>query len=246
MPDLSLPRVGIVNKFGYNEAIGTSFEPMAVGGIYRTPQVAGATKLRVKAGNANDTAAGSGARKVVLQGLNASGEHIFEEVSTNGTSAGTASNQSFLRLFRAYVSESGTYATSSAGSHAANVVIENAAGTQDWATIAVNSFPMGQSEIGAYTVPRGYYATLVDLNIYIESNKPGDLVLFRRDNVLKTSAPYDAMRTVKRFDGVSDRVSPRMELGITFDELTDFGFMAKMATSGTGSVDFDFRLVRKT
>ena len=48
----------IENKFGDNTAVGTSYVPITGNGIYRTPQVSGATTLRVKAGgDANDTAA---------------------------------------------------------------------------------------------------------------------------------------------------------------------------------------------
>ncbi len=62
----------VVHKFGRG-VVGTSFVPIAFGNIYRTPQPANATALRVKAGDANDTAAGTGAREVMVQGLSATG-----------------------------------------------------------------------------------------------------------------------------------------------------------------------------
>ena len=41
----------IVHKFGKHEDVQTTYEPLAIGGIYNTPQVSGAVALRVKAGN---------------------------------------------------------------------------------------------------------------------------------------------------------------------------------------------------
>jgi len=52
------------HKFGRNNLVGTTYEPITSDGIFRSPQVSGATTLRVRAGNANDTAAGTGAREV--------------------------------------------------------------------------------------------------------------------------------------------------------------------------------------
>lgn len=104
--------------------------------------------MRIKAGgNAADTAAGAGAREVTLIGLDASGNVVTEAIATNGISASSATTNSFIRLYRAYVSASGTYATAAAGSHTAAIVIENSAGGTDWLTIDATSFPLAQSEV---------------------------------------------------------------------------------------------------
>ena len=39
---------------GMNLAVGTTYAPVSVGGIWRTPQTTGLSRLRVKAGDAND------------------------------------------------------------------------------------------------------------------------------------------------------------------------------------------------
>lgn len=234
--------LSVVHKFGRNAAIGTTFAPVVCGGNYRTPQVSGATQLRVKAGNANDTAAGSGARKVIIEGLLADGTLATEELTTNGTSAGANSTNSYIRLFRAYISESGTYATQSTGSHSADVVIENAAGTEDWAIIESADFPRSQSEIGAYTVPTGKVGYVKSLILSVDSSKTADVLFFQRQGILKTAAPYDAMRVVLELGGVSgeETVLPATPLG-PFPAGTDLGFLAKVA-SGTAEVDVDFEL----
>lgn len=235
----------VVQLFGRNEAVGTSFEPVAIGGIYRTPQPASATALRVKAGNANDTAAGSGARSVFIEGINASGALVSETLTTAGTSASSNSTNSYIRLLSARVATSGTYATASAGSHAAAIVIENSAGTEDWLTIPNGDFPLGQSEVGVYTIPTGKVGYIREMVISTESNKTATIALFQRQNILQAAAPYSAMTIVNQYAGFSGsfQVPLKSPLG-PFPASTDVGFMAKVAsTAAIVSVNFELLLI---
>lgn len=241
----NVPGSTVVHKFGTNPAIGTSFVPISIGGIYRTPQVAGATTLRIKAGDANDAAGGSGARLIELQGLDETGALVTEQVPTAGAAAGAPSTTTFIRLFRAFIAESGTYATQSAGSHAADIVIENGAGTEDWLTIAVAGFPRAQSQVGVYSVPLGKTAYLNSFFFSIDSSKLADVVLFKREGILETVAPYSAMRMQQEFNGLIRPFDfvPKIPAG-PFPELTDVGFMAKVSlTTGAISVDFELLLI---
>lgn len=232
------------HKFGRNSAVGATFAPIAVGGIYRTPQVSGATALRIKAGgNANDTAAGTGARAVTLQGLNASGEEITETIATAGASASAATSQQFIRLYRAYVSASGTYASATAPSHAAAIVIENAAGGTNWATIADTTFARSQSQIAVYSVPIYREIMITALNISSDADKKANLILFQRRNILQTAAPYEAMRVVEEYPQVAGLHQIQFDppLG-PFPALTDVGFMAR-STSTTIDMSVSFEIV---
>jgi hypothetical protein len=233
----------VVHKFGHSDNIGTSYVPIANGEIYRTPQVSGATALRIKAGgDANDTAAGTGAREIMVEGLDAAGRLEVEAITTAGASASAATTKTFLRLKRAWVSASGTYASQSAGSHAGTIVIEDAAGTQDWASITSTAFTHAQTQIGVYTVPLGETAYVHSIEVQSESNKAVDVAMFKRGGILETSAPYTAMRLEREFIGIEGDsiVAFNYPLG-PFPELTDVGFMAKVAT-GTASVSVDFTI----
>ena len=233
-----------IHKFG-RASVSTTFVPVAFGGVYQTPQVSGATQLRIAAGNINDASAGSGARKILLEGLDASGNILTEEITTAGTGASSATAGSFFRLYRASVSESGTYATSSAGSHAANIVIENSAGGTTWATIDSSGFPRSRSEIGAYTVPLGYFATISSVFVSIQDTKTVSVLAFSRAGVLKTSAPYDAMKAFIDLGTISGEefVTPATPFG-PFYELTDIVFMGKLETGGgTAEVDVEFEIL---
>lgn len=235
-----------VHKFGF-ASVGTTYVPVAAGGIYRMPQVAGATALRIKAGgDANDTAAGTGAREVTIMGLDETGAEVEEAVATAGASASAATTATFIRVYRAYVSESGTYADATTGSHVGDITIEDSAGTEDWLTIRTASIERGQSQVGCYSIPLGFTAWIVGAQIHVDSNKALDIISFRRDNILESAAPYSALRITKELVGVTGPDSTPFQIPAgPYPELTDFGIMAKVA-SGSGDISVDFELVLST
>jgi len=235
----------LLHKFGAQIAISTSYTPVAIGGIYPTVQVAGALAMRVKAGNTNDTAAGTGAREVTIQGLDETGALVSEAVATAGTSASSATSTTFIRVFRAWVSASGTYATSAAGSHSADIVIEDSGGAGNWATISAADFPRGQTQIGVYSVPLGWTAYIHDFHLTTSGNKPVDFLMFQRRNILETAAPYSGMRLIQEMRGIQNEYTfePVNPVG-PYPALTDIGFMAKGASTPDVTVDFEVELVR--
>jgi hypothetical protein len=220
--------------------------PVANGGVYQTPQAASATTLRIKSGgNANDTAAGSGAREITLQGLDENFEVVTETLATAGASASSATSATFTRLYRAYVSGSGTYGSAAAGSHSDDIVIENGAGGTDWATIDATDFPKSQTEIGAYSVAAGATGYVKLRNLSIDSGKTVDVIFFSRTNIDQTSAPYDAMRAQSVVSGVSGgSIETFGSVDIPFGPYvgpTDIGFLAKVST-GTANVSVEFEI----
>jgi len=238
----------IIHKFGQYNTVGTSFTPVARLGLYNTLKASEATTLRIKAGgHANDTAAGDGAREVTLEGIDETGALCSETVATNGASASTATTTTFIRLFRFYVSASGTYATASAGSHAGLITIENGAGGTDWGEISFADFPRSQSEIGAYTIPVGYTGYLISAYGFCDATKITDLIMFKREDILGASAPYEAMKVVfeERSEGgaFTAEISAPIRLNSNSNGC-DIGFMAKVsAQSAEVEVDFEIILI---
>ena len=232
------------HKFGRNFSVGNVFEPIAIGGIYRTPQLGSQTTLRIKAGgSADDTANGSGARAITFVGLNELGFEISETIATNGADASETTTQTFLRLYRAFVSASGTYATQFAGSHAAAIVIENGSGGTDWATINNTTIPRSQTQIGIFTVPKPQTAFISNIKISCNADKSVNLILFQRQNILQTSPPYSAMRVVEEFPQISGLHSVSFDppLG-PFPPLTDVGFMGRAATT-TADISISYEII---
>jgi hypothetical protein len=241
----NVPGHTLVHKFGHNSATPTTLTPICSIGDYITLQPASATTLRIKAGgDANDTAAGSGAREVTLQGLDETGTLVSESIATAGASASAVTTTTFIRLFRIKVTASGTYATSTTASHTAAITIENGAGGTDWGTIDLNGFALSQSTIGAYSVPLGKTAYLISYDINAETTKIVDAVFFQRQSILDAAAPYEAMRIVFEIVGLTDTRSKVLNAPIAFPALTDIGFMAKVSTGTANvSVNFDILLV---
>jgi len=241
--DGEIPGWSVVHKFGVS-SVGTTYTPVCERGFYRTPQVSGATQLRIKAGgNANDISTGSGARSIILEGLDATGAEITETIATAGASASSATTQSFIRLNEVFVSESGTYASQTAGSHAGDIVIENSAGTQDWATISSADFPRGQSQIGVYSIPTGKIGYLKEVFGTVDSNKSLNIGFFQRKNILETAPPYTPMRLITEMKGVSGSFNLIITTPINgFTGPCDIGFMAQ-TTTGTGDLTVDFEIL---
>lgn len=234
--------VSVDHKFGRNPSVGNAWDAVSIGALYQTPQVAGATTLRVAAGDANDSSAGSGAREITLQGLDTNGALVTEAIPTAGASASAATTTVFLRLHRAWVSAAGTYLLDPTGSHADDIVIENGAGGTTWLTIDATDIARGQSEVGLYTIPLGLTGFVCNTHISVDSNSRADIMLIQRQGVLLTSPPYGALRLQQQWGGVSGEagLNPMAPLG-PFPELTDIGFLAK---SGTPSeVDIDFQII---
>ena len=237
-----------VHKFGANLAVPTAFTPMCIGGIWRTPQVAGAVSLRVKAGgNAADTAAGAGAREVTLEGLDETGAAVTEAVATAGASASAGTTATFIRINRAYVSAVGAYSDpngATSGSMTADIVIEDAGGVADWATVQLDVFGDAQSFIGCYAVPLGKTAYMPSWFVQVDSNKAMDFHFFKRENILQAAAPYSALRVQFGAFGVTDNVTIRpLTPGGPFPALTDLIWMGRVDTStGIGAVDFEIIL----
>jgi hypothetical protein len=235
----------IVKKYGRNPTVGTTFQPITVDSVYQTPQVTGITTLRIKAGgNVNDIAGGTGARELTLEGLDVLGNEITDTIALNGADASVSTTKQFLRLFRAYVSASGTYATSLVGSHAGNITIENSAGTADWGSISASPFVKSQTEIACYTVPRGKKAFVKSLDFSGDTvNKIIELNFTARENILETSAPYTAARVFLTSSNINNQLNKEFEIAYgPFPALTDIMLLAKI-DSNTAEIHANFDIV---
>jgi len=240
-----VPGHSVVHKFGRFDATTTTVTAIAFGvGNYQTPLPANATTLRIKAGgNSADTVAGAGARKVMLQGLNETGALVSEEVSLAGASASAVTITTFIRLFRAYVSETGTAAvTALTATQTAAITIENGAGGTDWATIAATNYGGGQTEIGCYTIPLGYTGYLTHMHVNIISNQAADVMFVKRENILTASVPFQANRILFRLNGSIGETTISPNVPIKFNELTDISVLGRSQAS-TADINVEFTIV---
>lgn len=225
------------NKFGKNPSVGTTVAPIATAGVYQTP--AALTSLEIVSSSADDTSAGTGARTVYIEGIGTDWAVVSETVSMNGITAVALANQ-YWRIYRWYVATSGTYASSSASSHAGTLTLRVAAAGATWDTIGlVDSLGKGQSKIACYSVPAGKTLYVTSLDFSIESTKVVNLYMFKRENADDVSSPYSPMRLQREYDGLVAAVHVPLWPPLKFDAKTDLVFMGEVS-SGTASVSCQF------
>lgn len=142
-----------ITVFGYNSDVDTSVETVwPYGGLLAFP--AAALQLSVSSENAADTSAGTGARTVYLEGLDANHNVISEVVTLNGQTAVTTT-RSYLHINNCYVLTAGS-GNSAAGTiyFGTGVVTAGVPAT----VYDVIQFDYNARVTGSYTVPAGYTA----------------------------------------------------------------------------------------
>jgi hypothetical protein len=152
--------VGYIEKFGMNTDVDANKETIWDGGdIYS--YVSTAETVAVTSTLGTDSAAGTGARTVEIQGLDADHNLVYETLTVGG-GAGT---QEFLRVFRAKVVTAGT-----SGVNEGTISITSSDTSTVLAQIGVdgtgsNAAGRGQTFMALYTVPAGKTAYLTQWTV---------------------------------------------------------------------------------
>jgi len=142
--------VSYIEKFGMNTDVDANKETIWDGGDIYT-YVATAQTVTVTSNNVNDSAAGTGARTIEIQGLN-SAYTVVTETLTVGGASGTVE---FLRVFRARVVTAG-----SSGVNAGTISVTSDDTSTVLAIIGVDgagafAAGRGQTFMALYTIPAG-------------------------------------------------------------------------------------------
>lgn len=161
-----------LDKFGYLPTATTSFKTVWDGdNIYTYPSAA--TTMNV----VSSVGATDNGKEITIEGLDANYDVITETVTLGGDSAGgTATTQSFLRVYRAFVAN-GTSVTGT-------ISIQ-----QDGVAYAKITPEHQQTLMAVYTIPRGKVGYLVSGNLSVEKNQPvvAKVMTRRVGGVLRTS-----------------------------------------------------------
>lgn len=165
-----------IRKFGLNEEINTTLEDVwDGGGVYEFPPDAG-VQCEVVSTLAADALAGTGAQKIIVQGL----DENFEEREVEVEMAGLTEVDIgiFARVCRAYVIASGT-----GGANAGDITIRNTATpAKIYAQISAGN---NQTLMAIYTVPAnsiGYvYSLTGSILRETTNNKAADVRIYYRN-----------------------------------------------------------------
>jgi hypothetical protein len=141
-------------QFGINTNVATSNETVWVGssGVYAFPTVAAV--MKISSSSTDDDAAGTGARTVLVDGLNANYERVTEIVSLDGQTQVDTTN-SYIRVNKMIVLTAGSGGTSVGNIYAGT---GTAVGGVPPTVVNQTGILANETESSFYTVPVGYTA----------------------------------------------------------------------------------------
>jgi hypothetical protein len=234
----------IIHKFGANRSVGTTWATVCTSGTYQVPTTP--QTLEIVSDSADDSVSGIGARSVEVYGIDANWDEIEEVVEMNGTTPVTLANQ-FRRVYRMHVYESGSYSNLFSGSHVGNITVQGVGGGSLYADIVVeNGFPLGASEIGCFTIPRGYTGFIIGSRVVMEATKICDVGVFIRQHADILTPPYSPLFIIDIIHDVSNLQVNKDYRGFSRPLVgpCDTGFLAN-TVSGTAklSVQYDILIL---
>lgn len=215
----------LIDRTGWNGAISPSTpeDVWASGGEMVWPTAA--ETIEVVSGDANDSVAGTGAQRVVVEGLDASWEPLTEEVDLSGTTAVTTTG-AFLRINRAWISHVGTY-------HGANAGVISMSGTtssNNYGQIAVGQ---GETKMARYSVPAGRAASLVSYSIQVSTPDKASIEGRATRGADAVVAPFGTTRAFVRLDSLSGNLESSLKA--ILPEKTDiYWSVPDVSSAGTG------------
>jgi hypothetical protein len=154
-------------RFGFANSIGTTQQTIttsaATGAAYVYPSAA--TVMKVSSSSANDTSAGTGARTILVSGLDASYNRISEIITLSGQTSVNTTN-SFLRILYTEILTVGTGAAQAGTIYfGVGTVTAGVPATVYWRSeIDYNNW-----SFAGYTVPAGYTAYVTSYTLTAQS-----------------------------------------------------------------------------
>jgi hypothetical protein len=219
--------------FGYNPDINSAEETVwPGGGIITHPLVA--TQWKVSSSNANDTAAGTGARTVFIDGLDANYNQVTETVTLNGQTAVLTTN-SLLRINSAYVATAGSSNSAEGNIYFGTGTVTAGVPATVWQIIL---FDYNSTVTGHYTVPAGYTAYMDAGQISVGQSGGSNPITARllasgTDQIRRTAAVVSLNNGTATYD---------FFVPISFPEKTDIEASA-IGTAANNTVSSYFNIV---
>jgi hypothetical protein len=202
----------LISIVGRNSDVDTTIVDIGMLDLNFTWLTVGSTMVAIS-DNAADDIAGLGARKIEIFGLESvTFNKISEVVEMNGTSNTVATTQSFIRINKTRVIETGTYATTTAGANNGNISINPSGGGATQSYIADVAIDPGASQDFKYTVPNGYTAIVVGVAANIDSTKTGNIIFNVRPDADIITAPFSSKTSTINIAGLAGLHTVQKEL----------------------------------
>ena len=187
-------------KFGNNADINGSLETIwSQGGLYAYP--ASAIAMKVSSSSTDDAAAGTGARTIVVSGLDENYNEASETVTLNGQTE-VLTTTTFIRVFRAYVATAGSGGTAAGTIYVGTGTVTAGVPATVYAEIALGE---NQTTMALWTVPAGYTLYITGGTFSAASNNVAQYVLGKfvvrpLGGVFRNAADITVNSNVFRYD----------------------------------------------
>lgn len=159
-----------INKFGHNPLATSGDDVWSGGGAYAFYPTSALT-MEAYSTDVNDAVGGTGARTLIVYGLNDTWDEVSEVINLTGTTPVNLQN-TYKRMFRAIVLTAGSSETNEG-----NIIVEDSVG--GIVGIYIGELD-GQTQHAIYTVPRGKEAYFVKGYVGIaDDDKFGEVAEFQ-------------------------------------------------------------------
>lgn len=216
---------------GRNAAVSTSAETVwGPGATYA--RLSAGTALEVVSGSANDTSAGTGARTIVVEGLDGDYNEFTETVTLNGVSAVALTNTSAVAINNAYVATAGSGLT-----NAGAIDIRTVAGSTIKRQISTGAtLGLGQAADFLFTIPAGHIGLLKTIE-FSATGVTGDLTVYLNSHsasgIIKNEGAGKSSLYVTAFNGARGKIN--FGGGLRIEEKTLIELRA-IASAGAGDL----------
>lgn len=195
------PNALLIEKFGFRAGVDTTERDIHnySGPLYWATT---ATKVRIKAGgNAADTAAGIGARGLILSQIGADGKFLTQTLATAGAAASAWAPLASLRNWRTQVGPVGEFHGTNVGA----IVLED----ENLNVVGYIEAGEGQSQTSAFTVPVDHVALLHLPAASTDGNKNVNIHWRCVDEaLLNLTSGFTAQRLMRHLPGLQGESAP--------------------------------------
>jgi hypothetical protein len=194
-----------------------------------------ATTLEAISTDANDTAAGTGAQTILVTGLDANWAEVTATIAMNGTSASTATTQTFIRVNKVEVVTCGTYTGTNVGDITVRV---SSAG-------AIQSFieaGEGKDSNTHFTIPAGKTGYILRSSLTMDANKEISAHFIMRENADDITTPFSPLIHFHHWEGIKNPIEEIFTANHILPAKTDV-WVKGSAAAATASIQFDYDIL---
>ncbi|WP_457635792.1 hypothetical protein [Persephonella sp.] len=176
-----------VNVFGHNLTVGTTSETIwEGGGLYS--YLTTASTLKISSSDINDTVNGTGARTLLIEGLDGDYKEISEAVNLNGQTPVNTSN-SYLRIHKMTVKSAGSNGSNIGTVYAGTGTVTSGVPANVYAQIGIGE---NKTLICIYTIPAGKTGYVCSMLASSDSQKTTEVNIVIRNfgEVFREEAEY--------------------------------------------------------